>query len=325
MSRKQGRNQQSQPRHEFSGADELSTEELMAEALLADELADELDSELADEALFNTDAIASLAREAAAMLADKATAEDFTQPETEAVSETALDVADEPLPETPELRRLCEAFLFTQTEPVSAAVLAKKFSQNEAATEEVLQQIIADTAHQGFRLYAIDGKYIFRTAADLAPWLRSGAAPVQVRKPPRVAVETLAIIAYHQPVTRAQISQIRGVDVSRGTLDMLMEQGWIRPGKKLETPGRPVTWITTPDFLQYFGLNSLQDLPGMEELKAAGLLDKKPILASMAVTEDDNTLADKAEHPTDEDQFFAREDELVHDLGEPELSEAVAH
>jgi segregation and condensation protein B len=101
------------------------------------------------------------------------------------------------------------------------------------------------------------------------------------RKLPRAAAEVLAIIAYHQPVTRAEIESIRGVETSRGTLDILLELGWVRPGKRRETPGRPLTWNTTSEFLSHFNLENLNDLPGVDELKAAGLLDARPVLANL--------------------------------------------
>jgi segregation and condensation protein B len=102
------------------------------------------------------------------------------------------------------------------------------------------------------------------------------------RKLPRAAAEVLAIIAYHQPLTRSDIESIRGVETSRGTLDILLELGWIRPGKRRDTPGRPLTWHTTPDFLSHFNLESLKDLPGLDELKAAGLLDARPVMSNLS-------------------------------------------
>ncbi len=123
---------------------------------------------------------------------------------------------------------------------------------------------------RGVNLVRVGGKWALRTAPDLAPYLRR---QVEVsRKLSRAAVETLAIIAYHQPVTRAEIEEIRGVSVSRGTLDILLEAGWVRPRGRRRTPGRPATWVTTQGFLEHFGLESLDDLPGVEELKASGLL-----------------------------------------------------
>jgi segregation and condensation protein B len=116
------------------------------------------------------------------------------------------------------------------------------------------------------------GRWSFRTASDLAPYLQKEREVS--RKLTRAQTETLAIVAYHQPVTRAEIEEIRGVSVGQGTIELLLQAGWIKPGRRKETPGRPLTWITTEDFVSHFGLSSLEDLPGFEELKAAGLLDK---------------------------------------------------
>jgi segregation and condensation protein B len=131
-----------------------------------------------------------------------------------------------------------------------------------------------------------DGAWAFRTAADLADQLRVERA--SVRKLSRAAVETLAVIAYHQPVSRAEIETIRGVATARGTLDVLIEATWIKPGPRRETPGRPGTWITTDTFLDHFGLTGLTDLPGIEELKIAGLLDKRPAIQTLTEPEPDD-------------------------------------
>src|ERR1700754_550689 len=137
---------------------------------------------------------------------------------------------------------------------------------------------------------------MFRTAPDLA-----GKLSITIearRKLPRVAAETLAIIAYHQPVTRAEIESIRGVATARETLDALMELGWVRPGKRRETPGKPLTWITTDTFLRHFGLASLKDLPGVQELREAGLLDARPVLAGFTSSDAE----DAAEMPDDAEE-----------------------
>jgi segregation and condensation protein B len=136
-----------------------------------------------------------------------------------------------------------------------------------------LAELAALYQGRGVELVQLAGGWAFRTAPDLATALR---VTLDVsRKLSRAAVEALAIIAYHQPVTRGEIEEIRGVQLSRGTLDILLESGWIKPKGRRRTPGRPVTWVTTPGFLDHFGLTSLDDLPGVEELKAAGLLDKR--------------------------------------------------
>ena len=143
----------------------------------------------------------------------------------------------------------------------------------------LLAELKQDYAGRGIDLVRTAGRWSFRTAPDLAEKLRVDAE-VQ-RKLSRATVETLAIIAYHQPVTRAEIESIRGVATSKGTLDILMEAGWVRPGKRRESPGRPLTWITTDGFLDHFGLESLRDLPNLEDLKASGLLDSRPVLTSI--------------------------------------------
>ena len=140
--------------------------------------------------------------------------------------------------------------------------------------EELAEELTAQYANRGIHLVRTGSKLSFRTAPDLVGALQ--IETVVPRKMSRAGIETLAIIAYHQPVTRAEIEEIRGVALSRGTLDTLMEAGWIQPRGHRETPGHPATWVTTPEFLSHFGLASTKDLPGLEELKAAGLLDARP-------------------------------------------------
>lgn len=186
--------------------------------------------------------------------------------------------------------RLLEAMLFAASEPVSERALAQHFPQG-ANVGTLLAKLQADYAGRGVNLVERQGAWAFRTAADLAGRLRIETE--FVRKLSRVAVETLAIVAYHQPVSRAEIETIRGVATARGTLDVLIEAGWIKPGKRRETPGRPGTWVTTESFLDHFGLSGLADLPGIEELKAAGLLDKRPAI---------QTLTDSGEDEEDSEQ-----------------------
>ena len=169
--------------------------------------------------------------------------------------------------------RLLEALLFAAPEPLSEPELARWLG--EEATLAVLLRELADAyAERGINLVRLAGGWTFRTAPDLAPLLRTERAVA--RKLTRAAVETLAIIAYHQPVTRAEIEAIRGVALARGTLDRLMEAGWVRPTGRRDTPGRPLNWVTTPAFLGHFGLDTLNELPGIDELRAAGLLDIGP-------------------------------------------------
>ena len=171
--------------------------------------------------------------------------------------------------------RLLEAVLFAATEPLNEAAIAIRLPDG-ADVDALLSELARLYENRGVNLTRAGGRWAFRTAPDLAAQLRVHASVP--RKLSRAAVETLAIIAYHQPVTRAEIEEIRGVGLSRGTLDILFEAGWVAPRGRRRTPGRPVTWGTTDGFLSAFGLDSLVDLPGLEELKAAGLWDKRPAI-----------------------------------------------
>ncbi len=166
--------------------------------------------------------------------------------------------------------RLLEALLFAASEPLDADTLAERLppGSDVAALLARLEELYAG---RGVNVVRAAGKWAFRTAEDLAPELRRHVDVL--RRLSRAATETLAIIAYHQPVTRAEVEELRGVGLSRGTLDILLEAGWVRPRGHRPTPGRPATWVTTEAFLDHFGLESLDDLPGVEELRAAGLLD----------------------------------------------------
>jgi segregation and condensation protein B len=169
--------------------------------------------------------------------------------------------------------RLIEALLFASTEPLSEAELALRLG-DAADIPALLRTLAADYAARGVNLVALGDGWTFRTAPDLAPSLKSERQVA--RRLSRAAVETLAVIAYHQPVTRAEIEAIRGVTLARGTLDRLLESGWVQPHGRREAPGRPLNWVTTPHFLAHFGLGSLNELPGVEELRASGLLDLGP-------------------------------------------------
>jgi segregation and condensation protein B len=169
--------------------------------------------------------------------------------------------------------RLVEALLFAAAAPLNEAVLARHFD-DVVDVEVLLNELSENYAGRGVNLVRLAGGWAFRTAPDLATKLRV-ERPVS-RKLSRGAVETLAVIAYHQPITRAEIEEIRGVALGKGTIDTLMEAGWVRPKGRRASPGRPLIWVTTAEFLVHFGLDSLNELPGVEELRAAGLLDLTP-------------------------------------------------
>jgi len=183
----------------------------------------------------------------------------------------------------PEPLRLLEALLFAAAEPLSEEALAERLGA-EANVPALLCELAESYAGRGVNLVRLAGGWAFRTAPDLASLLVRERQVV--RKLSRAAVETLAIVAYHQPARRAEIEAMRGGAVAHGTLDRLMEAGWVRPKGRRESPGRPLTWVTTPAFLSHFGLDSLNELPGIEELRAAGLLDIGPaVLADTPAAE----------------------------------------
>ena len=169
--------------------------------------------------------------------------------------------------------RIVEALLFAATEPVSTDFLAERLPEG-TDIGAILEDLQTLYANRGVNVARVAGKWSLRTAEDLSPHLRIERKVS--RKPSRAAVESLAIISYHQPVTRSEVEEIRGVSVSKGSFDVLLEAGWIKPVGRRRTPGRPTTWGTTPVFLEEFGLDSLADLPGVDELKASGLLDTRP-------------------------------------------------
>ena len=171
-----------------------------------------------------------------------------------------------------ELLRILEAMLFASHAPLSEKDLAVRLPEG-ANIVGMLDELKAQFANRGVHLTPVGTGWAFRTAPDLAAYMEIEKSVV--RRLSRAAVETLAIVAYHQPVTRAEIEEIRGVSLSRGTLDILLEAGWIRPRGRRQVPGKPITWGTSDAFLDHFGLESLSALPGVEELKATGLLDKR--------------------------------------------------
>ena len=173
--------------------------------------------------------------------------------------------------------RLLEALLFASAEPLGPVELARHLPE-QADVDALLEELGRLYANRGVNLVRVGERWAFRTAADLAPMMRIERK--SERKLSRAALETLAIVAYHQPVTRGEIEEIRGVALSKGTLDTLLEAGWVKPKGRRRTPGRPVTWGTTDAFLDQFGLESLDALPGASDLKAAGLLDTRPAIAT---------------------------------------------
>jgi len=184
--------------------------------------------------------------------------------------------------------RLLEAMLFASAEPLDEKSLAGRLPQ-DIDVHAALLRLQEDYATRGVNLVRIGGKWTFRTASDLS-WLLSKET-VETRKLSRAAIETLAIIAYHQPVTRAEIEEIRGVTTSKGSVDVLLETGWIRPRGRRKSPGRPVTYGTSETFLSHFGLDAVSDLPGLEELKGSGLLDGRlPPGFSVPMPSDDPAL-----------------------------------
>lgn len=177
-------------------------------------------------------------------------------------------------PPIAEQERMIEAILFASVEPVTVAELIQRLPHG-CDPAEALVHLRRRYEGRGVHVVRVGDGWAFRSAPDLGFLMQKET--VETRKLSRAAIETLAIIAYHQPVTRAEIEEIRGVAVSRGTVDQLLELGWIRLGRRRMTPGRPVTFVVTEEFLDHFGLESARDLPGIKELRAAGLLDSRPL------------------------------------------------
>jgi segregation and condensation protein B len=192
------------------------------------------------------------------------------------VSDTDDTTPEKSLFEAPpmaEQERMVEAILFATAEPVGIKELEARMPHGCDAAE-ALVHLTKRYEGRGVRVVKVGDAWAMRTAPDLGFLMQKET--VETRKLSRAAIETLAIIAYYQPVTRAEIEEIRGVSVSRGTIDQLIEMEWIRFGRRKMTPGRPVTFVVTPAFLDHFGLESARDLPGLKELRAAGLLENRP-------------------------------------------------
>jgi segregation and condensation protein B len=209
------------------------------------------------------------------------------------VAEMRVVVDNEDVPdraERAEELRILEALLFAAEAPLDEKTLAARLPAG-VDVRALLLQLQKEYETRGVNLVRVGGKWSLRTASDLA-WLLTRETVV-TRKLSRAAIETLAIVAYHQPVTRAEIEEIRGVTTSKGTLDVLLETGWIRLRGRRKAPGRPVTYGTTEAFMSHFGLDALADLPGIDELKGAGLIDKSlPAGFSVPVPSDDPALRD---------------------------------
>jgi segregation and condensation protein B len=215
------------------------------------------------------------------------------------VAEMRVIVGDKKDPDRAEGLRILEALLFAAEAPLDEKILASRLPAGIDA-HALLQQLQREYAPRGVNLVRIGGKWTLRTATDLA-WLLTHESVV-TRKLSRAAIETLAIVAYHQPVTRAEVEEIRGVSTSKGTLDVLLETGWIRLRGRRKAPGRPVTYGTSEAFLSHFGLDALTDLPGLDELKGAGLVDATmPADFAVPVPSDDPALRDDEESLGPED------------------------
>ena len=210
-------------------------------------------------------------------------------------------------------KRIAEALLFAATEPLAEDKIAARLPEG-VKVAAVLAALKEDYADRGVRLVRVGAKWLFRTADDLG-WLLS-ASGREVRKLSRAALETLAIIAYHQPATRAEIEDIRGVAVAKGTLDVLLETGWVKPRGRRRSPGRPITFGTTDAFLLHFGLEAIGDLPGLDELRGAGLFDRQlpagftvPLPRDGNLQDDEDPLdSEEPEAPESDEELYAEAD-----------------
>ena len=200
--------------------------------------------------------------------------------------------------------RLLEAILFASSEPLGTAFLHERMPQG-ADVGGLLMTLQGEYSERGVNLIEVQGQWAFRTAKDLAGVLNIDK--LVHKKLSRAAMETLAIIAYHQPVTRAEIENIRGVATHKGTLDVLMEMGWVKPGRRRETLGRPLTWVTSNGFLDHFSLESIIDLPGMDEMKSSGLLDRR---AAIDTVHQDELFAGQVDEEGVEDEMEEIEEGL---------------
>lgn len=209
--------------------------------------------------------------------ADESDAGETSEEETASSDDMPKEVSEE------DHLRMLEAILFASAVPISPQAMLERLPEG-ADLNVLLPKLKEQYQGRGVELIEISGQWVLRTVQDVAEAL---TLEKQVtKKMSKAALETMSIIAYHQPVTRAEIENIRGVATHRGTLDILMEMGWIKPGRRRETPGRPLTWMTTTDFLDHFQLESLMDLPGLDDLKASGLLDRRAAIETIPDTAD---------------------------------------
>ncbi|MEK9569017.1 MAG: SMC-Scp complex subunit ScpB [Paracoccaceae bacterium] len=215
--------------------------------------------------------------------------------EKEKLTETLFEA-----PPIEQQERMVEAILFASMEPVTVKEIIGRLPHG-SEPEIALKNLKKKYESRGVNLVKVGDCWALRTAADLGFLMQKES--VEVRKLSRAAVETLAIIAYHQPVTRAEIEEIRGVSVSRGTIDLLMDLDWIKLGRRRMSPGRPVTFAVTQNFLDHFGLESARDLPGLKELKSAGLLDSRPPPGSPELSDEKD-----AENDEQQTELFNSED-----------------
>ncbi len=261
-------------------------------------------------------------------------AEAIEQIEDEIVeTDVAVDVEEEqaplvPLEDPAQQKRLIEALLFASPEPIKLRAIQSRLPDT-ADVGFILTQLQGEYAERGIQLVQLEDAWAFRTAPDIGPQLALNKK--EEKRLSRAALETLSIIAYHQPVTRAEVENIRGVATNKGTLDVLMEAGWIKPGRRLETPGRPVTWITTTQFLDDFGVSDLNDLPGLAELKASGLLDTRPAIDTIpgardlfSASNENNPDGENSDTSIDENGEFdqqGQDEAAVEDENKIEMSE----
>ncbi|MDF0601366.1 SMC-Scp complex subunit ScpB [Psychromarinibacter sp. C21-152] len=204
-------------------------------------------------------------------------------------------------PPMAEQERMVEAILFASADPVTVAELNSRMPHGADAAE-ALVYLKKRYEGRGVQLVRVGDAWALRTAPDLGFLMQKET--VETRKLSRAAIETLAIVAYHQPVTRAEIEEIRGVSVSRGTVDQLLELEWIRFGRRRMTPGRPVTYVVTDTFLDHFGLESARDLPGLKELREAGLLESRPPMGPLAGGQGGDADDDEGVPETDQGEMF---------------------